>query len=394
MFFSFVTFLVEKVKSNYYMLNLNCHTIREIAHQPRMWMDTYDIVLSRKQEIEDFLSKNAISKDTEIILTGAGSSAYIADTVVCEYLKAGYIRAKAVATTDIVSAPSYFLTSSPKLFISFGRSGNSPESVAAYEVANKFCKGSNHLIITCNPDGELAKRVEPGKDLVIVLPDGTNDRSLAMTSSFTSMLITSLLCKNASALAAQRSKLQAAADFADYIVNSEVADKIRKLTDKKISRAVFLGSGPLKGIACESHLKLQELTDGGIVCAFDSFMGLRHGPKAVINEETLVVYLLSEDPYTRQYELDLIEQVDKDNHPAAQVVVSVTPSGVKGILDFEVNAPMPELLKDNEYACAPFVVIGQLAGYFFSLNRGLSPDNPSVRGAISRVVSGVKIYKY
>ena len=49
------------------MLNLNCHTIREIAHQPKMWMDTYDIVLSRKQEIEEFLSKNSIGKDTEII---------------------------------------------------------------------------------------------------------------------------------------------------------------------------------------------------------------------------------------------------------------------------------------------------------------------------------------
>ena len=376
------------------MLNLNCHTIREIAHQPKMWMDTYDIVLSRKQDVETFLSANSINEDTEIILTGAGSSAYIADTAVCEYMKAGFVRAKAVATTDIVSAPEYFLSHSPKLFISFGRSGNSPESVAAYEVANKYCPGSHHLIITCNPDGELAKRVEPGKDLVIVLPDGTNDRSLAMTSSFTSMLVTSLLCKNVKALEAERAKLQAAADFAESIINGEAAGKIQKLADKKIKRAVFLGSGPLKGIACESHLKLQELTDGGIVCAFDSFMGLRHGPKAVINEETLVVYLLSEDPYTRQYELDLIEQVEHDNHPAAQVVLSVTPSGVKDILDFEINAPKPEALKGNEYVCAPFVLVGQLAGYFFSLDHGLSPDNPSVRGAISRVVSGVKIYKY
>lgn len=376
------------------MLNLDCYTIREIAHQPKMWMDTYDIVLSQKKELEKFLEKNSINKDSEIILTGAGSSAYIADTAVCEYMKAGYVQARAVATTDIVSAPEYFLSHTPKLFISFGRSGNSPESVAAYEVANKFCKGSNHLIITCNPDGELAKIAVPGKDFVIVLPDGTNDRSLAMTSSFTSMLVTSLLCKNVASLEGERAKLQAAADFADYIVNSEVVDKIKKLADKKIKRAVFLGSGPLKGIACESHLKLQELTDGGIVCAFDSFMGLRHGPKAVINEETLVVYLLSENPYTRQYELDLIEQVDHDNHPAAQVVISVTPSGVKDILDFEINAPKPELLKDNEYVCAPFVMVGQLAGYFFSLDHGLSPDNPSIRGAISRVVSGVKIYKY
>ena len=39
-------------------------------------------------------------------------------------------------------------------------------------------------------------------------------------------------------------------------------------------------------------------------------------------------------------------------------------------------------------------LVGQLLGYFFSLSRNLSPDNPSVSHTISRVVSGVKIYDY
>ena len=42
----------------------------------------------------------------------------------------------------------------------------------------------------------------------------------------------------------------------------------------------------------------------------------------------------------------------------------------------------------------PYVLAGQLLGYFFSLSKGLNPDKPSVRGTISRVVSGVKIYEY
>lgn len=373
------------------MLNLDCHTIKEIAHQPKMWMETFDIVLSRKAEIEKFVKENGLDENTRIILTGAGTSAYIADAAECVYTRAGASGAKAVATTDIVSDPESFLDPSDRLFISFARSGNSPESVAAYNIARKYCKDALHLIITCNPEGSLAKGADPKKDLVIVLPDGTNDRSLAMTSSFSSMLVTSILCKNAANIEAQKEKLGAAAAFAARFLEDDVIAKVKETTGKNIKRAVFLGSGPLKGIACECHLKLQELTDGQIMCSFDSFMGLRHGPKAVINEETLVVYLLSDEPYIRRYELDLIDQVDKENHPAAQIIVSTTPSGVKDNIDFEVNSPVAQ---EGEYRFVPYVLIGQLLGYFFSLSKGLNPDAPSVRGTISRVVSGVKIYEY
>ena len=378
------------------MVALNHHTIKEIFHQPQMWMETYDIVLSRKAEIDAFISRNKLSKDTRIILTGAGTSAFIADAAECVLTKSGFSGAKAVATTDIVSAPSSFLSPEDRLFISFARSGNSPESVAAYDIARKFCKDALHLIITCNPEGHLAKCADPDHDLVIVLPDGTNDRSLAMTSSFSSMLVACTLCINYCTLEEERAKLSAAADFASYFLTDEVIDKIRSITEKPVKRAVFLGSGALKGVACECHLKVQELTDGQIMCSFDSFMGLRHGPKAVINEETLVVYLLSEEPYIRQYELDLIDQVDKENHPAAQVIVSTVPSGVSGCkIDHEFDAPAaPTALVDGDYKYVPYVLIGQLLGYFFSLSKGLNPDSPSVRGTISRVVSGVKIYGY
>lgn len=377
-------------------MDLSCHTIREIFHQPKMWLDTFDIVLSHKDKIEKFVKENGIDKNTRIILTGAGTSAFIADAAECVLTKSGASGAKAVATTDIVSAPSSFLNPADRLFISFARSGNSPESVAAYEIARKFCKEALHLIITCNPEGHLAKCADPDRDLVIVLPDGTNDRSLAMTSSFSSMLVACILCNNFRTLDEERVKLAAAADFASFFLEEDNLAKIRSITEKPIKRAVFLGSGALKGVACECHLKLQELTDGQIMCSFDSFMGLRHGPKAVINEETLVVFLLSEDPYIRQYELDLIDQVDKENHPAAQIIVSTVPSGVSGCkIDFEIDAPdASEALLGGDYKYVPYVLIGQLLGYFFSLSKGLNPDSPSVRGTISRVVSGVKIYEY
>lgn len=374
------------------MIELSNHTSREICHQPKMWLDTYGIVLSHKKEIEDFLVANGIGKDSRIVLTGAGTSDFIADAASCIYMASGYMSARAVATTDIVASYEFFLNPADRLFISFGRSGNSPESVAAYRIARAYCKNASHLIITCNPEGHLVKCADPDRDLVIVLPDGTNDRSLAMTSSFSSMLIASILCKNIYALEDEKPRLEAAAAFASRILEDSVAGKLRSLTVRNIRRAVFLGSGALKGIACECHLKLQELTDGQIMCAFDSFMGLRHGPKAVINEDTLVVYLLSENPYTRRYELDLISQVSVQNNPAAQVIVSLTPSGCTEPVDLEIDAPMSDELLAGEYRYVPYVLAGQLLGYFFSLSKGLDPDNPSVRGTISRVVSGVTIY--
>ena len=178
------------------MLTLDCHTIREIEHQPRMWMETYRIIREHKVDIERFGDGKLIHRDTRIVLTGAGTSAFVADTAACLYVRDGFGQARSVATTDIVSAPECFLSPEDRLFVSFARSGNSPESVAAYHIARKFCKDARHLIITCNPDGCLAREADPEKDLVIVLPDGTNDRSLAMTSSFSSMLIACLLCKN------------------------------------------------------------------------------------------------------------------------------------------------------------------------------------------------------
>ena len=376
------------------MLTLDCHTIREIEHQPRMWRETFRIIEERQADIEKFAAQSQIDRSTRIVLTGAGTSAFVADTAACLFMRDGYGQARSVATTDIVSAPASFLSPEDKIFISFARSGNSPESVAAYHIARKFCKDARHLVITCNPEGSLAREADPEKDLVIVLPDGTNVRSLAMTSSFTSMLIACLLCKNVRTLSWEKDRLEAAAAFASHILEDNVTEALQGVTAKDIRRAVFLGSGALKGIACESHLKLQELTDGQIMCSFDSFLGLRHGPKAVINEQTLVVYLMSDDPYTRRYELDLIDQVGKENRPAAQIVVAQEPSGLDGDIDFEIVAPAGEMLAEGEYKYVPYVLAGQLLGYFFSLSKGLDPDKPSVRGTISRVVSGVKIYNY
>jgi len=208
------------------------------------------------------------------------------------------------------------------------------------------------------------------------------------------MLLASILVQGTETLDEEGKKLDEAIRFAERLLREDSLEKLQSLTKRNVTRAVFLGSGPLKGVACECHLKLQELTDGAIMCSYDSFMGLRHGPKAVIKDNTLVVYLLSDKPYTRQFELDLVRQVGLQHRPAGQVIVSTVPSGCEGV-DFELAAdPSEALPKAGGYRFIPYVLVGQLLGYFFSVARGLSPDTPSVSHTISRVVSGVTIYEY
>lgn len=166
---------------------------------------------------------------------------------------------------------------------------------------------------------------------------------------------------------------------------------LKEIAEKDFNRAVFLGSGSLKGIAEESRLKLQELSDGIIMCAFDSFMGFRHGPKAVINKNTLIVYLLSPNPDVQRYELDLIRTIRKQGRFCACVTVchQIPADCPESELIVETNFPdaFPAV-----YGCVSFLFVAQLLGYYKSIALGLSPDSPSADGNISRVVEGVTLY--
>lgn len=369
------------------------HTIKEIFQQPIVWLKAYEQISQKKESIELFLSKNEISKDTEIILTGAGTSAYIGNILSNILPLKGYSRVKAIATTDFVTHPELFYDANvKKLMVSFARSGNSPESIAAIEIANRMSKNTAHIIITCNASGSLAHKYQGENYLLLLLPSETNDESLAMTSSFTTMLISFLLLANINKIKEQYKKIETLS-FSTKAFLEQYKSSIDNIASLNFKRAVFLGSGELKGIAEECHLKLQELTDGKVICKFDSFLGFRHGPKAVIDKDTLLVYLFSPNNFVRQYEEDLVKQINSNNKVVAQVALSVgKPIKIKGV-NYELEIIMEHTAETTgEYAFIPYVLIGQLLGLYKSLHLGLNPDNPSVSGNISRVVEGVTIY--
>ena len=152
------------------------YTYCEIKQQPATWLSSYEIVHARKREISEFIHKY-LDEGYSVVLTGAGTSAYIGDALECSLFYTIFRGARAIATTDIITNPNlYFDSASKVLLISFARSGNSPESVAAVNLVEKTAGKVAHIFITCNAEGELAKRKGSNILTVLLLPRPTTSR--------------------------------------------------------------------------------------------------------------------------------------------------------------------------------------------------------------------------
>lgn len=368
------------------------HTALEISQQPDLWESTWHLLKQQKKELSSFLQRAYSNADLEIILTGAGSSAFIGEILEGPFQKNTRRRTCAIATTSLLTHPqNHFNEEKTTLLISFARSGNSPESLAAVQLANSFCKKIYHLIITCSPSGKLIREGNDESTYIFLLPPGTNDEGLAMTGSFSSMLLAGVLISRIDHINELKSQLTRLMSYGRCIID-QYSDSLRDISKLKFERVVFLGSGPLYGAAMESHLKVQELTDGKVICTFDSFLGFRHGPKVVITPSTLLVYLFTNNSYAHQYELDLVQSINNGEKGLYQI--GILEQANKSILGLDLRIVLSE---DTETIDEDFLVVcsalpAQILGFFKSLQSGLQPDTPSQNGTITRVVEGVNIY--
>lgn len=361
------------------------NTYSEIFSQGEKWLKVYELYEERKADIEDFLEK--IGQDVRIIFTGAGTSEYVGN-IAGEYLKNNTsYHFESIATTDLVSAPYLHYKKDQKtLLISFARSGNSPESLAAVELGEKLVDDFYNLAITCAPDGKLALKLQDDeKAYVFIEPEGTNDKGFAMTSSFSCMLLTSLLIFDDRD--DKKELVNELANTADKIL--EDADKIEDLVNFDFDRIIYLGSGPLYKLSNEARLKVLELTAGDVASLYESSMGFRHGPKSFVNDKTLIVSFISSNEYTRDYDLDILHETAADK--IAPKLIAVANTHIEGAFEklvYENNV-------DNDaYLALPYVVIAQLISLITSLRVGNTPDNPSKTGTVNRVVKGVTIHDY
>jgi len=368
------------------------YTANEIAAQPELWMKIYQQILEDKIRLSSYLD-DTLPEVCKIILTGAGTSAFIGLSLHGTFSRSLKIHTDAVASTDIVSHPNdYFFDDETIMLVSFARSGNSPESISVVELADKLCKKCFHIIITCDAMGHLARHQSNSTKLILLLPPEANDKGLAMTGSYTGMLLCGFLLARYKEINALGSQIEILQQYGSKILD-HYASRLKDIASLDFERVVFLGSGPLNGTATESHLKVQELTDGTIICKKDSYMGFRHGPKSVTNEKTLLVFIFSNNPFVQQYERDLVLSMNKGKK--ALFTIGIFEKKINGLeFDLEIELSESGNHLDEELLTVCDILPAQLLGFYKSLALGLKPDAPSVSGAIARVVENVTIYNY
>lgn len=372
-------------------------TTKEIRQQPRLWKETIQIIKKDKEKVEKFLNKALKEDNLKIILTGAGTSAFVGESLVTYLNKKLTHKVEAIATTDIVSNPEDYLKSDiPTLLISFARSGNSPESVAVLDVAEKIVDNLYQMSITCNSEGSLAKKASKSdKNLLVLMPEDSNDDGFAMTGSFTCMVLSTLIIFDLDNIKNIESNIENISIHAESMLSNRY-EEIKKIIANDFDRAIFLGSSELKGLARESALKVLELTRGKVMTNWDSSLGFRHGPKSVINDKTLIFSYLSNNQYTRKYEIDFLKEIDNKIGEAKVIAVSdYKDKQVDELVDFSINIRESKYNYDDDlYLLFNFVLVAQMFALFKSIDLGISPDNPSIDGSVNRVVKGVTIYPY
>ena len=203
------------------------------------------------------------------------------------------------------------------------------------------------------------------------------------------MMLTALLVFDRVELVQKEAKVAALIQLSQDVLE-RVAD-VQQLVDLDFSRVIYLGAGPFFGLAHEAQLKILELTAGQIATMYESPVGFRHGPKSLINQDTVVLVFGSADAYTKAYDLDLVREVAGDGIVRRLVLLTGREEQLEGVEQVVLSTQEP--LGDS-YRIFPYIVYAQLFALLTSLKVKNRPDTPSPTGTVNRVVQGVIIHPF
>ena len=388
---SIFNYTEEQMKENF-----STFTIHEIYQQPATWRKTCAQLAACKDELQKFVDQVVKAADFDIVLTGAGTSEFVGNSLYHALNKKYDFKVKSYASTDIVPNPEDTLSrTKPTLLVNFGRSGNSPESVGSVEAAEVVCENLYHLFVTCNNEGALSKLAGKHDNcFALNLTPETHDKSFAMTSSYSNMYLATYLALNLDRLDEITAAVEKICAAGENFLNNQYNEVAKIVADFDFNRIVYLGNIALKGVAQESALKMLELTAGKVATMYDSQLGFRHGPKSIINDETLTVAYLSDDDYRRRYELDLIkEMAGQRKGNKICVVYNKDCEEVKALADYTIQFNVGDAM-ENVMLGLDFIMFAQTLAVMKSLSMGITPDNPCPTGEVNRVVKGVILYPY
>lgn len=343
------------------------YTLAEILSQAECWarclgqLESGEIV----GEIE-----RRFGNAPEWIFVGCGSSYYLGLSAAASWTAITGKRARTVPASELLFFPDSVLAGATEFVpVLISRSGLTSEVVRAAQFFNE--RKVPTLAVTCAAGQKLASMAT----VSLLLPEA-DEQSMVMTRSVTSMLLG--LEYAAAALARRRDLLESLRSLPTVTekVLEDLPIRVREFVSQhQFSHYVFLGQGPYYGLACESALKVMEMSRS-YAQAFHT-LEFRHGPKATVGGETLITFLLSEANY--EAEVEVLKEM-KALGAVTLVVGKEIDDRARADADLivELACSLPEP------TCLPaFLPASQLLGFYTALQKGLDPDRPA---NLSRVV--------
>jgi glucosamine--fructose-6-phosphate aminotransferase (isomerizing) len=344
-------------------------TQQEIFSQPDAWVEALDVLKTGRQTIR----KIDIGSFDQLIFTGCGSTYYLslAAASLTQTLTGRLCRAFPASELWLYPQSSY--STGRTLLVAVSRSGETSETLHACQVFLDQKRGEL-LTLSCYENMPLAKM----GNLNLVLPSG-QERSVAQTRAFSTLYLSTVFL---ACLWAGRMDLADSLDLLPGIgtnllkENAQLTAKLGQ--DMALERFYWLGSGLRYGLACELSLKMKEmsLTHSEPF----HFMEFRHGPKSMVNEQTLVIGLRS----TLQiaYEAAVLEDMSALGGRLLDIGddgYGKVPSGMnkKVRLGSKLDEAVRNIL---------FLPVGQLIAFERSLAKGLNPDLPNNLDAVVKLV--------
>jgi len=335
------------------------HTRLEIASQPAVWQATLE---GFDRQYSDLIQRLEPIRNNPFLVTGCGSTHYAALGASAVLRQRGF-HALASPASDLVFFPGMFSQVASNL-LAISRSGTTTETLWAVNAHRQLHPDGSVITITTQPESPLAKSA----DIVLAAPDA-QEKSVAQTRSFTSMYLLPLALGAALSGDHDEVKKLYKLPLALQTLLERAGSLPRELGEAPdLQRFFFLGGGPLYGLACEAMLKTKEMTRSWAE-AFHP-LEFRHGPMSVVNEQTLVIGLVSDSE--QEAEARVLREMQKLGARILVLTEDASMTNWEGLeYVIELRSGLDEWQRGALYL--PFI---QWMDFYRTLAKGLDPDQP------------------
>jgi glutamine---fructose-6-phosphate transaminase (isomerizing) len=335
------------------------HTLREILSQTAAWEDAIATVRARQDALRELWARHRYA---DVLVTGCGSPYYLSLMLAPLIQQQLGVRARMFPASELLLFPE---TVTPPdgvpLLITISRSGRTTEVIRATAAYRAAVPALPILAIGCEPETPLVKQAD-----VALVVTKAQEQSVVQTGSLSAMTVTAQAAVAALARNGEVDAMEVLPALGERLITTQHHLARQLGSDPRYERFYFLGSGLQYGMANEANLKMKEMSLS--VSEAFHFLEFRHGPMSMVNDQTLVVGMLSER--ARDYELAVLREMRAQG---AQTLVLADRPVPAEAADFQVNfeSGLPETVRSVLY-----LPVVQLLGYYKAVARGLNPDQP------------------